>query len=71
MALISNSDYRSDNERASMQLTPLLLEWGNEWARERVQGSSSTAIIRMPLEWDAVNERTYGQRSHGSYQNAS
>ena len=54
-AWISNSDYRSHNEGASTQLTALLLEW----ARERVQGSSSTANIRMPLEWDAVNRRTY------------
>ena len=64
MAWISNSDYRSENERASTQLTALPLEWGDEWVRERVQGSSSTANIRMPLEWDAVNERMYMQWSH-------
>ena len=71
MAWISHSDYRSENERASMQLTALPLEWGNEWARQRVQGSSSTTIIRMPLECDAVNERAYRQWSHGNYLTAS
>ena len=71
MAWISNSTYRSENERASIQLTALHLEWGNEWVRERVQGSSSMANIRMPLEWDGVNEHTYRQLSHGKYQNAS
>ena len=71
MAWISNSDYRSENERVFTQLTTLLLEWGDEWARETVHGSSSTAIIRMLPEWDAVNDRTYRQRSHGNYQSAS
>ena len=33
-----------------MQQTVLLLEWGAEWAGERTSGSS-TANIRMPLEW--------------------
>ena len=39
--------------------------------RESVHDSRSTANIRMPLEWDAVNERTYRQLSHSKYQNAS
>ena len=34
MAWISNSDYRSENERASTQLTALLFKWGVEWTRE-------------------------------------
>ena len=34
-------------------------------------GSSPTAIIRMPLEWDAVNGRTYRQQSYGNYQSAT
>ena len=34
-----------------MQPTVLYLEWGVEWARERTN-SSSTASIRMALEWD-------------------
>ena len=36
MAWISNSDYRSENERAFTELTYLPLEWGDEWIRERV-----------------------------------
>ena len=82
MTWVSNSDYKNENERASTQLTTLLLEWGDEWARERDSklavpqqlsecllsgmqwmdvriGSSPTAVIRVPLEWDAVNEGTY------------
>ena len=36
MAWISNSGYRSENKRASTELKTLLLEWGDEWVRERV-----------------------------------
>ena len=34
-------------------------------------GTSPTAIVRIPLEWDAVNERTHRQWSLDNYQNAS
>ena len=33
--------------------------------------NSPTAIIRKPLEWDAVNGRAGRQQSHGNYQKAS
>ena len=53
----------------SWQISEWLLS-GMQWMNICIS-SGPTANIRIPLEWDAVNERTYKQWSHGKYRNAS